>query len=209
LEVPAFSEIVLEGEVAAGVREEEGPFGDFMQYYVPVMQNHVFTVTAITHRSNPIYQTIQAGSLEDTHILALSRESEIYEAVSKAADVQAVCLAPTILSCMISIHKHFEGEPKNVAAAAFGAYKWLKYCVVVDHDVDVFDVNDVWWAMATRSRPGTGLFIMDNALGFPRDPFHIHQSKLGIDATAPLDQWQEFQRKTVPGNGAIRLEDYL
>ena len=209
LEVPAFSEIVLEGEVAAGVREEEGPFGDFMQYYVPVMQNHVFTVKAITHRSNPIYQTIQAGSLEDTHILALSRESEIYEAVSKAADVQALCLAPTILSCMISIEKHFEGEPKNVAAAAFGAYKWLKYCVVVDHDVDVFDVNDVWWAMATRSRPGTGLFLMDNALGFPRDPFHIHQSKLGIDATAPLDQWQEFERKTVPGNGAIRLEDYL
>ena len=103
LEVPAFAEIVLEGEVLAGVREPEGPFGDFMQFYVPVMNNHVIKVKAITHRRDPIYQTIQASSLEDTHILGLSREGIVYEAVSKVADVQAVCLVPTIFNCMISI----------------------------------------------------------------------------------------------------------
>jgi 2,5-furandicarboxylate decarboxylase 1 len=209
LEVPAFAEIILEGEVLAGVREAEGPFGDFMQYYVPVMENHVFQVKAVTHRGKPIYQTIQAGSLEDTHLLALSREAKVYEAVCKVADVQAVCMVPTILGCTISIKKRFEGEPKNVAAAAFGVYSWLKYCVIVDHDVNVFDMNDVWWAMATRSRPDTGLLLIDHALGFPRDPFQIHQSKLGIDATAPLNQWQEFERKVVPGTAQIRLEDYL
>jgi len=209
LEVPATAEIILEGEVLAGVREPEGPFGDFMEYYVPVMENHVFKVKAITHRKDAIYQTIQASSPEDTHLLALSREATVYEAVSKVADVRAVCLVPTIMSCMISIMKRFEGEPKNVAAAAFGAYSWLKCCVVVDHDVNVFDVNDVWWAVATRSRPETGLLLIENALGFPRDPFKIHQSKLGIDATAPLNQWEEFERKVVPGLDAIRLDDYL
>ncbi len=209
VEVPATAEIVLEGVVLSTVRESEGPFGDFMQYYVPVMENHVFMVKALTHRKDAIYQTIQASSLEDVHLLALSREATVYEAVSKVADVQAVCLVPTILSCMISIRKRFEGEPKNVAAAAFGAYSWLKYCVVVDHDVNVFDVNDVWWAMATRSRPETGLLLMEKALGFPRDPFNIHQSKLGIDATAPLNQWEEFERKVVPGADSIRIEDYL
>ena len=60
-------------------------------------------------------------------------------------------------------------------------------------------MNDVWWAMATRSRPDKGLFLIPHAFGFPRDPFEIHQSKLGIDATAPLNQWEEFERKTVPG----------
>ncbi|MBW1675887.1 MAG: UbiD family decarboxylase [Deltaproteobacteria bacterium] len=209
LEVPATAEIVLEGEVLAGIREPEGPFGDFMEYYVPVMENHVFKVKTITHRKDAIYQTIQASSQEDIHLLALSREATVYEAVSKVADVRAVCLAPTIMSCMISIRKRFEGEAKNVAAAAFGAYSWLKYCVVVDHDVNVFDVNDVWWAMATRSRPATGLLLIENALGFPRDPFKIHQSKLGIDATAPLNQWGEFERKVVPGLDAIRLDEYL
>ena len=209
LEVPASAEIVLEGIVKAGVREEEGPFGDLMQYYVPVMKNHVFEVKAITHRKDAIYQTIQASSLEDVHLLALSREAKVYETVSKVVDVQAVCLVPTIMSCMISIKKRFEGEPKNVAAAAFGVYSWLKYCVVVDHDVNVFDVNDVWWAMATRSRPETGLLLIERALGFPRDPFNIHQSKLGIDATAPLNQWEEFERKVVPGADTLRIEDYL
>jgi 2,5-furandicarboxylate decarboxylase 1 len=209
LEVPAFAEIVLEGEVLAGVREPEGPFGDFMQFYVPVMNNHVIKVNAITHRRDPIYQTIQASSLEDTHILGLSREGIVYEAVSKMADVQAVCLVPTIFNCMISIRKRFEGEPKKVAAAAFGAYSWLKYCVVVDHDVNVFDISDVWWAMANRSRTDRGLLLMEEAIGFPRDPFHIHQSKLGIDATAPLNQWDEFERKQVPGEEAIRLEDFI
>lgn len=209
LEVPAFAEIVLEGEVLSGVREAEGPFGDFMQFYVPVMNNHVVKVKAITHRREPIYQTIQASSLEDTHILALSREGMVYEAVSKVADVLAVCLAPTIFSCMISIRKRFEGEPKKVAAAAFGAYSWLKYCVVVDHDVNVFDLGDVWWVMATRSRPDKDLLLVEEAMGFPRDPFHIHHSKLGIDATAPLDQWDEFERKKVPGEADIRIEDYI
>ncbi len=208
-EVPATAEIVLEGKVLAGVREPEGPFGDVMQYYIPVMENHVFEVTAITHRADAIYQTIQASSLEDIHLQAPSREAKIYDAVSKVADVQAVCQAPTIMSCTISIRKRFEGEPKNVAAAAFGAYSWLKYCVVVDHDVNVFDMNDVWWAMATRSRPETGLLLIQNALGFPRDPFNIHQSKLGIDATAPLNQWEEFERKVVPGADTVRLEDYV
>lgn len=210
VEVPACAEIVLEGEVVPALREPEGPFGDFMQYYVPVMNNHIFRLRAITHRRDPIYQTIQASSTEDVHLLALSRESQVYEAVRRTgAKIKAISLSPTILSCAIAIEKQFEGEPKNVAAAAFGAYRWLKYCVVVDHDVDVFDINDVWWAMATRSRPDKGSFIMSDAMGFPRDPFNIHQSKIGIDATAPLGQWQEFERKIVPGADEINLEDYL
>jgi 2,5-furandicarboxylate decarboxylase 1 len=63
--------------------------------------------------------------------------------------------------------------------------------------------------MATRSRPETGLLLMQKALVFPRDPFEIHQSKLGIDATAPANQWAEFERKRVPGADSVNLEDYL
>jgi 2,5-furandicarboxylate decarboxylase 1 len=143
-------------------------------------------------------------------LLALSREAKVMRAVEQSgAKIKAVSLVPTIMSAVVSIEKQFEGEPKNVAAAAFGAYSWLKYCVVVDHDVDVFDINDVWWAMATRSDVGKGLLQMQGALGFPRDLFQIHQSKLGIDATAPLDQWQEFERKRIPGFETMNLQDYL
>jgi 2,5-furandicarboxylate decarboxylase 1 len=208
LEVPSTAEIVLEGKVPPGIREPEAPFGDFQQLYTPQIQSHIFEVEVITHRKDPIFQTIQASSPEDVHVLALSREGVVYETVSKVADVQAISLVPMIFGCAISIRKRYEGEPKNVAAAAFGAYSWLKYCVVVDHDVDVYDMKDVWWAMTARSRPDTAVLLMPHALGFSRDPCQIHQSKLGIDATAPLNQWEHFERMIFPGSESVRLEDY-
>ena len=210
VEVPADAEIVLEGEVLAGVREAEGPYGDFMQYYVPVMENHVFILKAITHRRNPIYQTILAGTPEDITLLALSREALIYQAVKNTgAEVKSVSLTPNLFNCVISIKKRFEGEPKNVAMAAFGVYSWLKYCIVVDEDVDAHDLNDVWWALATRSKPDTGIFIVPSARGFPRDPHNLHQTKVGIDATAPLQAKEEFRRRRIPGEESIKLEDYI
>ena len=210
LEVPRTTEIVLEGEILPGLREAEGPFGDVMQCYGPVTDKHVFQLRAITHRKNPIYQTIQASSREDIRLLALSREASIQEAVANTgARINAVSLGPTILSCAISIDKQFEGEPTNVAAAAFEAYPWLKYCIVVDADVDVFDIEDVFWAMGARSDAGKGLLQMRGTTGFPMDPHGIHTSKLGIDATAPLDRWDEFERKRVPGEESVDLADYL
>jgi 2,5-furandicarboxylate decarboxylase 1 len=209
LEVPATAEIVLEGEIVPALREDEGPFGDFMQNYVPVMKNHVFRLKAITHRRDPIYQTIQASSLEDIHLLAVSREAQVYKAIgATGARVRAVSLVPSILACAISIEKRFEGEPKNIAAAAFGAYSYLKYCVVVDHDVDVFDVEDVWWALASRSDAANGLLSISNAMGFPRDSAGIHKGKLGIDATMPFGFPEEFERKRVPGVENVDLSRY-
>ena len=115
LEAPARAEIVLEGEVLAGVAEPEGPYGDFMQFYVPVMPNRVLRLTAITHRRDAIHQTMHAGQAEDTTLLALSREAQLLDAVAATgADVCQVSLLPTILAGAISIRKRFEGEPKLV-----------------------------------------------------------------------------------------------
>jgi len=210
LEVPALAEVVLEGFVEPGVREPEGPFGDFMQYYVPLMDNHVFRLTAITHRSNPILQAIHAGSVEDVNLLGISREAQVLTAVrATGAAVRAVRLLPTILGCAISIEQRYVGEAKAVGMAALGVYRWLKYCVVVDHDVDVNSVEDVWWAVNTRSNPADAITVVSKSGGFPRDPFGIHASKAVIDATIPLGEWQEFERKRPPNAGRVRLEDFL
>jgi len=209
VEVPANAEIVLEGEVLANVREAEGPFGDFMEYYIPIMDNHVFKLKAITHRENPIYQTMYAGSREDTLLLGISKEATILEAVEvMGTEVKDLNLSP-LLNVAISIKKKFENEPKNVAMAAFGCYPWLKCCVVVDDDVNVHDASDVWWAIATRCRPDKGIFIISEALGFPRDPHRLHASKIGIDATAPLEAKAEFERKRIPGEEKIDIKDYV
>ena len=63
LDVPAHAEMVIEGEVLPDVREEEGPFGEFTDSYVPVMKNHVMRVTAITRRSDALYHAILAGGI--------------------------------------------------------------------------------------------------------------------------------------------------
>ncbi len=209
LEVPARAEIVLEGQVLPGVAEPEGPYGDFMQFYVPVMNNRVARFHTLTHRRAPLYQTMHAGAAEDTLLLALSREALVFQAAAASgADVRQVSLAPTILAGAISIRKRFDGEPKLVLAAAFGRYRWLKVCVVVDEDVDAHDPRDVWWAVATRSRLGSGLLHLTATSGFPRDPFGLHTTKLGIDATIPLGSWREHERKRAPRHGQLRLEDF-
>ena len=91
LAVPARAEIVIEGEVLPRVREAEGPFGDFMGYYVPVMENHVVRVTAVTMREGAIFQTMKAGSEEDSRLLGLSREAAVLKAVeAMGAKVRAL-----------------------------------------------------------------------------------------------------------------------
>ncbi len=210
LEVPANAEVILEGHVLANVTAPEGPFGDFMQFYVPVMENRILHITAITHRHDAIYQTMHAGAAEDTTLLAISREAQLYEAVAAmGTDVREVSLVPSILAGVISIHKRSEGDPQLVMAAAFGRYRWLKWCVVGDEDVNVLDIEDVWWAIAARSRLGTGVLQLTDTAGFTRDAFGIHSTKLGIDATIPLDTWKEHERKRAPGQGRLRLEDYM
>jgi UbiD family decarboxylase len=201
LEVPARAELVLEGYINPGELEPEGPFGDFMEFYIPVMDNQVFHITAITMRPRPIIQVIGAGSRDDATLLGTPREAQLYKVFKENnADVQAinVNLCNNYLTCAVAIRKQLEFEPKNLLMAAFGSFKFLKNCVIVDHDVNVFDPAEVWWAMSTRLRAEKGVMVIPNAVGFGRDVHGIHTAKLGIDATAPLGAWEEFERVTIP-----------
>ena len=77
----------------------------------------------------------------------------------------------------------------NIMMAAFGDFKFLKNFIIVDHDVDVYNPKDLFWAMSTRLRAERGILQIPNAVGFGRDVHGIHTTKLGIDATAPFDCW--------------------
>jgi UbiD family decarboxylase len=210
LDVPADAEIVIEGIVSANVREPEGPFGDFLQFYVPQMANHRLHVTAITRRRDAIYQTMVAGSREDVALLGLSREAVVAEAVERTgAELIDVRLGPTILGCAVSIRQRYPGEAKNVALAALGAYQWLKYCIVVDHDVDVHDLEDVWWAVTTRSNPERAIRVIGDAPAFPRDAHGIHAGRALIDATIPFGEWADYERRRPPGGERLDLADWL
>jgi UbiD family decarboxylase len=211
VDVPADAEIVIEGEVIAGIRENEGPFGEFTDGYVPVMQNHVFRVTAITRRRDAIYHAILAGGTEDLTLVGVPVQAEIYKKVSSFVPrIKDVATPGYVFGCVIAIEKQNEDQPKNALLAALGGYTWTKVVVVVDEDVDPFDAVDVLWAIQTRCTPETGVYVVPRVPSYTREDVRdVHRGKVGIDATVPIDKKTLFERRRFPGEESIVLKDYI
>jgi 2,5-furandicarboxylate decarboxylase 1 len=212
VEVPADAEIVIEGIVLPNVREMEGPFGEFTDSYVPVMKNHVFHVKAITHRKDPIYHSIYAGGQEDLYLLGFPIEAEIYQHVKKFAPsgITGVSTTSFVFGCVIGLKKQTEEQPKNVILSALASYSWIKTCIVVDEDVDIYDASDVLWAVQTRCCPDKDIVLIKGVSSYTReDVREVHIGKFGIDATKPLKIKDIMRRRFIPGEEEIRIEDYL
>jgi 2,5-furandicarboxylate decarboxylase 1 len=211
VDVPADAEMVIEGEVIRGAREEEGPFGEFTDGYVPVMKNHVFRVKAITRRRDAIYHAILAGGTEDLNLVGVPVQAEIFKKVSSFVPrIRDIATPGYVFGCVIAIEKQNEDQPKNALLAAMAAYTWTKFVVIVDDDVDPFDAADVLWAIETRCTPETGVYLIPRIPSYTREDVRdVHRGKVGIDATVPLDKKELFARRRFPGEESIRLEDYL
>ena len=112
LDVPADAEMVIEGEVVPKVREEEGPFGEFMDGYVEVGRNHV-SASAITRRRDAIYHVILAGGTEDSALLGLMLQTEVWKAVSPLANVRDIGSPGQILGCVVASTRPTTRSPKR------------------------------------------------------------------------------------------------
>jgi 2,5-furandicarboxylate decarboxylase 1 len=211
VDVPAGAEIVIEGEVLPGVREEEGPFGEFTDSFVPVMKNHVFRVKAVTRRHDPYYHTIFAGGEEDLRLLGVPIEQQVYKHVRQyVPDVVGISTTGFVFGCVIAIRKTNEDQPKNALLSALASYAWIKFVIVVDDDVDIHDADDVLWAIQTRCRPDTGVMLIPGVPSYTREDVRaVHSGKLGIDATLPLTHRQVSRRRHVPGADTLNLSDYF
>ena len=205
------AEIVIEGELLADVRRPEGPFGEWMDYYVPVMDNHVMEIRHVWTRPDAMYYAIHSGSAEEIVLTSLPINGDIYQAVKKyVPSVINVACWPMIQFCVIQLKKQYEGQPRKALLAAFGAeLTRILFAVAVDPDVNIYDPTDVIWAMTTRCRPDRDTFTIPDVPSFGRDPHQVHWGRLGIDATAPLEWPAEFERKKIPGSDQVRFEDYL
>ncbi|MEW6276375.1 MAG: UbiD family decarboxylase [Bacillota bacterium] len=216
LEVPARAEIVLEGRLLPGVREMEGPFGEYPKYYGPASPRPVVEVTAMSSCRDPIYHTIIPATMEHLLLGAIPRESGLLQIIRNAVpNVVNVHLTPgggCRYHVVVSIDKQNEGEAKNAIFAALSSSQEIKHVVVVDKDVDIFNSVDVEWAVATRCQAGRDVFIIERALGNRLDPSSDDglSDKMGIDATIPLNaESGRFEKIRIPGEDAIKLEDYI
>jgi 2,5-furandicarboxylate decarboxylase 1 len=105
-----------------------------------------------------------------------------------------------------------EGQGKEAIFAALASNKDVKLAVVVDEDVDVFSLDEIEWAIATRVQADQDVIIIPGAQGTSLEPSHTLRgvsAKMGIDATYPLSEKERFQKARIPGYENIRLEDYL
>jgi UbiD family decarboxylase len=194
LEIPAGAEIVIEGEILAGVHEPEGPFGEFTGYASYRSTQNVFVAKRIRMRGDAIYQSVTSGMSKD-HILVscVTREGEILNALRRnLPNVRNVHVPHTTCGAFVafvSMKKTADGEPQMAIMATLGTELYTKYVIVVDDDVDIFDLNDVMWAVATRVRAEKDIFFIPGAkaaiLDPTSDPQNFTVTKMGIDATRP------------------------
>jgi len=214
--VPADAEMVIEGKILANVRREEGPFGEFTGHAVSKDERQVIEVTAVTHRKNYIFQDVHAGYTEHKLMGAVPREAALIKAVRQTVPtVKNVCM-PVSGNCRVhaylSIAKRTPGQAKNAICAAFASDMLLKHVVVVDEDIDVFDEEQVLWAVSNRFQADRGLVVIPNAQGSELDPSAGPggiNTKMGIDATKPLTGFAPELRVPDEVMKKIRLEDFL
>ncbi|HIE13861.1 TPA: UbiD family decarboxylase, partial [Candidatus Bathyarchaeota archaeon] len=205
--VPSEAELVLEGRISHKKEVLEGPLADITGTYDVQRMQPVVEIVNISHRENYIYQALLPGGPEHRLLMGLPREVAIYEAVSRVVpNIKAVNLSEGgcgWLHAIISIEKQTEGDAKNAILAAFVAHGSLKHVIVVDADIDVYDLKSVEWALATRFQADEDLIMIRNIHGSTLDPSANQESglttKLGIDATKPLSKPQEgFHRAHIP-----------
>jgi UbiD family decarboxylase len=211
LDVPASTEIVIEGRFLPNERRPEGPFGEFMGYYVPVGPNAVFEVLGVTRKRDAIFHSILCGSAEEVLTLELSVAANIYSRISAVLPgIVDVTCQPFVLHAVVKIAQQYEGHARQVMMAVLGVEPtWAKVVTVVDEDVDIYDMNDVMWAVLTRSRPDKDVIIVPETPTFYRDPHHDHWGRMATDATAKFARRADFVRKRIPGADNVDLAKYF
>ena len=197
LEVPANSQIVLEGYVDPGERRREGPFGDHTGLYSLADDFPVFHLTCITMRKKPVYVTTVVGRppMED---LYLGKASEriflplIKKTLPEIVDMHFPAAGIFHNIVLISIDKRYPGHARKIMSACWGLGQLMfsKCIVVVDKDVDVQNAEEVAWVAGTHVDPSRDIEItkgpvddLDDAALFP-----AFGGKMGIDATR---KWPE------------------
>ena len=201
LEVPQ-ADIILEGKISVTETTAEGPFVDLTDTYDIIRDQPIITLSKMhIKKDNPCYHAILPAGFEHKLLQGLPQEPRIYKSVKNAVPtVETVALTEggcCWLHAVISINKQTEGDGKNAIMAALSAHPSLKHAVVVDTDVNVFDPQDVEYAIATRVKADRDIMIVPNVRGSSLDPVAESDgttTKLGVDATKSLKTIEKFER---------------
>jgi 2,5-furandicarboxylate decarboxylase 1 len=223
LPVPAHAEIAIEGIIDTSREYTDGPFSEWAGYYGEKKDCYLIQVTAITMRHDAIYHDLDPSHWEHNLLGTLGIQSTAYDAVKKVVpSVKSVYLPPSgggFITCYISIKKRVPGEAKRAGWAAVNSYLSTHIAIVVDEDIDVYNEEEVLWAVATRCCPDIDIDIIPRTVGGPLVPTSYDEtrlkrgrmaSKMVIDATMPVEL--PFPTRIRPPEDLwerIKLSEYL
>lgn len=195
LDIPAGSEYVIEAEVIPRQRFCEGPFGEFPGSYSGARRQIRLKVKRVTHRKDPIYENLFIGRPWTEHdtLIGLWTSVPLYKQL-KADFPEVKCVNAIYqhgLTIIIASDMRFGGFAKTLAfkmATTPHGISYGKNIIVVDGDVDPFNLTQVMWALSTRVRADKDVTVVTNTPGMPLDPCSEPAGmgcKLIIDATTP------------------------
>ncbi|MEA3558242.1 MAG: UbiD family decarboxylase, partial [Candidatus Thermoplasmatota archaeon] len=207
LGAPLGTEIVIRGRFI-DERAPEGPFVDItstLDHSGMEPGEPVFSVDEVLVRRDPIMHVLLPGGFEHFLLMGLPKEPAILASVRKVVSrAHAVRLTEggcSWLHGVVSITKQKEGDAKNAIMAAFSGHPSMKKVIVVDSDIDVFNDQQIEWALATRFQADRDIVVVRGAHGSTLDPSQDMAtrttSKLGMDATMPTGASNEFKRVEV------------
>ena len=222
LQVPASSEIVLEGVIHPQETALEGPFGDHTGYYNEQAEFPVFTIERMTMRRDPIYHSTYTGKPPDEPAMLGVALNEVFVPLlqKQFPEIVDFYLPPEGCSyrmAVVSMKKQYPGHAKRVM---FGIWSYLrqfmytKFIIVTDDDVNVRDWKEVVWALTTRVDAARDTLIAQNTpidyLDFA-SPVAGLGSKMGIDATNkwPGETAREWGRVIAMDESVKRRVDEL
>ncbi|MFP3019701.1 MAG: 4-hydroxy-3-polyprenylbenzoate decarboxylase [Arsenophonus sp.] len=194
LEVPAGAEIILEGYIDPKEVASEGPYGDHTGYYNEVNNFPVFTITHITQRRDAIYHSTYTGRPPDEPAILGTALNEILIPIlqKQFPEIIDFYLPPEGCSyrlAVITIKKQYAGHAKHIMFGVWSylrQFKYIKFVIICDEDINARDWNDVIWAITTRMDPARDTVMIKNTsidyLDFS-SPISGLGSKMGLDAT--------------------------
>jgi len=225
--VPANAEIIIEGIVDFGAKVEN-TLGEFADQYGPETAPTT-QITAITRRKDAMFYSIMAGrNPEHNTIGAISTygmqkiiEENLKAQFPNIKDINVACepRLGAMLHMFISIDKKDDAEPRKLLEAAFAATAGIfpvsmitKRIVVVDDDVDVYNLEDVEWAIWTRLSSEDKVMTLANVKSWELERCvddEMRSVRVGIDGTMDMEAADKLLKPLIPGAASVHLDDYL
>jgi UbiD family decarboxylase len=207
------SEIVMLAEIT-DEKAKEGPFVDLTEKYDIVREQSVVKIKRIYAKKDALYHALLPGGLEHKLLMGMPREPTIFREVNKVCECKNVLITPggsSWLHAIVQIKKRNADDGKKAIEAAFKGHHSAKHIVVVDDDINIYDMNDVEWAIATRFQGDRDLVVKKEP-GSSLDPSSDKETrmttKLGLDATIPWDKPKEdFERAKI--DFKVDLKKYI